>query len=113
MLLVPLNKISITLFMDNITDSPLPNSPHAHRPPLGKDEKFLPAPIAVHGFSALVKPEVNNKNSESGPIQRNTYLFDAGTSEYGVTFNSDQFGIDLQSIDAILPSHGHFEHSSE
>jgi 7,8-dihydropterin-6-yl-methyl-4-(beta-D-ribofuranosyl)aminobenzene 5'-phosphate synthase len=111
MFLVPLNKISITLLMDNVTDRLLPNSPHAHRPPLGKDEKFLPAPIAEHGFSALIEIEVNN-NSEDGSIQRNTYLFDAGTSENGITFNSDLFGIDLQNIDAIVLSHGHFDHFS-
>lgn len=110
MRLVPVNKISITLLMDNITDRLLPNSQYAHRPPLGKDEKFLPAPIAEHGFSAIIETEVNNNNSESGSIQRNIHLFDAGTSENGVIFNSDLFGINLQNIDAILLSHGHFDH---
>jgi 7,8-dihydropterin-6-yl-methyl-4-(beta-D-ribofuranosyl)aminobenzene 5'-phosphate synthase len=109
MQVVPINKVSITLLMDNITDRLLPNSLHAHRPPLGKDEKFLPAPIAEHGFSALIETEVNN-NSDSGSPQRNTYLFDAGTSENGVIFNSDLFGINLQNIDAIVLSHGHFDH---
>lgn len=111
MRLVPVNKISITLLMDNITDRLLPNSQYAHRPPLGKDEKFLPAPIAEHGFSAIMETEVNNNNnSESGSIQRNIHLFDAGTSENGVIFNSDLFGINLQNIDAIVLSHGHFDH---
>lgn len=110
MRLVPVNKISITLLMDNITDRLLPNSQYAHRPPLGKDEKFLPAPIAEHGFSAIIETEVNNNNSESGSIQRNVHLFDAGTSENGVIFNSDLFGINLQNIDAIVLSHGHFDH---
>jgi hypothetical protein len=59
--------------MDNITDRLLPNLPHAHRPPLGKDEKFLPASIAEHGFSALIETEVNNNNAESDSIQRNTH----------------------------------------
>jgi 7,8-dihydropterin-6-yl-methyl-4-(beta-D-ribofuranosyl)aminobenzene 5'-phosphate synthase len=106
--LVPLNKISITLLMDNVTDRLLPNSQHAHRPPLGKDEKFLPAPIAEHGFSGLIETEVNN--AESGLVQRNKYLFDAGTSETGVIFNSDLFGINLENINAIVLSHGHFDH---
>jgi 7,8-dihydropterin-6-yl-methyl-4-(beta-D-ribofuranosyl)aminobenzene 5'-phosphate synthase len=112
MLLVPLNKISITLLMDNVTDRLLPNSPHAHRPPLGKDEKFLPAPIAEHGFSALIEAEVNNVESSSIQSHSHTYLFDAGTSESGVIFNSDLFGINLQNIDAIVLSHGHFDHFS-
>ena len=112
MRLVPVNKISITLLMDNVTDRLLPSSQHAHRPPLGKDEKFLPAPIAEHGFSALIETEVNNNNNaeKGGLVQRNTYLFDAGTSENGVIFNSDLFGVDLQNIDAIVLSHGHFDH---
>jgi 7,8-dihydropterin-6-yl-methyl-4-(beta-D-ribofuranosyl)aminobenzene 5'-phosphate synthase len=97
--------------MDNVTDRLLPNSQHARRPPLGKDEKFLPAPIAEHGFSALIETEVINNNAEkSGSVQRSTYLFDAGTSENGVIFNSDLFGVDLQNIDAIALSHGHFDH---
>jgi 7,8-dihydropterin-6-yl-methyl-4-(beta-D-ribofuranosyl)aminobenzene 5'-phosphate synthase len=98
--------------MDNITDRLLPNSPLAHRPPLGKGEKFLPAPIAEHGFSALIETEVVHSNNaeKGGSVQRNTYLFDAGTSENGVVFNADLFGIDLKNIDAIVLSHGHFDH---
>jgi len=95
--------------MDNVTDRLLPNSQHAHRPPIGKDEKFLPAPIAEHGFSALIETEVNN-NIQSASVQRNAYLFDAGTSENGVIFNSDLLGVDVQDIDAIVLSHGHFDH---
>jgi 7,8-dihydropterin-6-yl-methyl-4-(beta-D-ribofuranosyl)aminobenzene 5'-phosphate synthase len=107
-----MNKISITLLMDNITDRLLPNSALAHRPPLGKGEKFLPAPIAEHGFSALIETEVVHSNNaeKGGSVQRNTYLFDAGTSENGVVFNADLLGIDLKNIDAIVLSHGHFDH---
>jgi 7,8-dihydropterin-6-yl-methyl-4-(beta-D-ribofuranosyl)aminobenzene 5'-phosphate synthase len=111
--LVPIDKISITLLMDNVTDRLLPNSQHAHRPPLGKDGKFLPAPIAEHGFSALIETEAidtNIDNIRTPQVQRNRYLFDAGTSESGVIYNSDLFGIDLKNIDGIVLSHGHFDH---
>jgi hypothetical protein len=41
--------------MDNSTDFLLTNSTHARRPPLIVNEKYnLPAPVAEHGFSALV-----------------------------------------------------------
>ncbi len=114
MKLVPINKISITLLMDNVIDMLLSTSPHAHRPPLGKDGRFLSSPIAEHGFSAVIETEVNNNNNnnseKSGSVQRNTFLFDAGTSENGVIFNADLFGIDLQNTDAIVLSHGHFDH---
>lgn len=108
MQLSPVNKISITLLMDNVTDRLLANSPHAYRPPLGEDEKFLPAPLAEHGFSAMIETELNT----IGSLQRNRYLFDTGTSEDGVIINADLFGIDLQNIDAIILSHGHFDHFS-
>jgi 7,8-dihydropterin-6-yl-methyl-4-(beta-D-ribofuranosyl)aminobenzene 5'-phosphate synthase len=64
--------------------------------------------VAEHGFSALIETEANS----SGTIQRNRYLFDTGTSEKGVIFNADLFEIDLQNIDAIILSHGHFDHFS-
>ena len=110
----PVSKISITLVMDNVTDRLLSNSPpHAYRPSLGKDEKVLPAPIAEHGFSALIEIQYKNSVVEDGSAQKKkTYLFDAGTSENGVIFNSDLFGLDLQKVDAIVLSHGHFDHFS-
>lgn len=111
MSLASIDRISITLLMDNITDRLLPNSPHTQRPHLGKDGKFLPPPIAEHGFSALIETDIDN-NSKSGIVQRSTYLFDTGTTENGVVFNADLFGIDLKNIDAVILSHGHFDHFS-
>ncbi|AFU59902.1 putative beta-lactamase domain-containing protein [Candidatus Nitrososphaera gargensis Ga9.2] len=109
MRLLPVSKMSITLLMDNVTDRLLASSPHAHRPPLGRDGKFLPAPLAEHGFSALI--EIQYGGEDGGSVQQQkTYLFDTGTSENGVIFNSDLFGIDLLKIDAIVLSHGHFDH---
>ncbi|HEX7209249.1 MAG TPA: hypothetical protein VF233_13765 [Nitrososphaeraceae archaeon] len=54
-LLQKVEKVSITILMDNSTDFLLTNSAHAVRPPLIANEKFnLPPPVAEHGFSALV-----------------------------------------------------------
>jgi hypothetical protein len=48
-------EVSITILMDNCADFLLTNSAHARRPPLIANEKYnLPAPIAEHGFSALI-----------------------------------------------------------
>jgi hypothetical protein len=67
--LVPVNKISITLLVDNVTDLLLASTPHAQRPPVGKDGKFLPVPIAEHGFSVLIEAEADNP--KDGSVQRN------------------------------------------
>lgn len=54
-LLQEVEKVSITILMDNSTDFLLINSAHAIGPPLIVNEKFnLPPPVAEHGFSALV-----------------------------------------------------------
>lgn len=54
-LLQEVEKVSITILMDNSTDFLLINTAHAVRPPLIVNEKFnLPPPVAEHGFSALV-----------------------------------------------------------
>ena len=112
--LAPISEISVTLIMDNVTDRLLSNSLHAYRLPLGKDEKILPAPIAEHGFSALVEIQYENTDAENGSHQKNkkTYLFDTGTSENGVIINSDLFELNLKYVDAIVLSHGHFDHVS-
>jgi len=97
--------VSITILMDNCTDFLLTNSAHARRPPLIVNERYnLPAPVAEHGFSALISTFAkNNKNND-------TFLFDAGVSETGVIHNADLLGIRFDQIDGIILSHGHFDH---
>jgi 7,8-dihydropterin-6-yl-methyl-4-(beta-D-ribofuranosyl)aminobenzene 5'-phosphate synthase len=97
--------VSITILVDNCTDFLLTNSTHAKRPPLIVNEKYnLPAPVAEHGFSALISTFAkNNKNID-------TFLFDAGVSENGVIHNADLLGIRFDQIDGIILSHGHFDH---
>lgn len=124
-LLQEVEKVSITILMDNSTDFLLTNSAHAVRPPLIANEKFnLPPPVAEHGFSALVnvvskyvqiKGEKNNSVNEYKTVKNssssnNTFLFDTGVSKNGVVHNANAFGIDFKQIDGIILSHGHFDH---
>jgi 7,8-dihydropterin-6-yl-methyl-4-(beta-D-ribofuranosyl)aminobenzene 5'-phosphate synthase len=120
MALQEIDKLSVTILMDNSTDLLLTNSIHANRPQLTTNEKFLlPLPIAEHGFSALVdivvhskeKKEKNNLGKKIKYKNNNSiFLFDAGPSEDGVIHNADLFGIDFDQIDGIILSHGHFDH---
>ena len=89
--------------MDNFTDRLLSTSLHAKRPPMLKEERFLPAPIAEHGFSAMIEIQYDRDKI-------NRFLFDTGVSENGIIFNADLFRIDLKNIDAIILSHGHLDH---
>ncbi|MFZ0656745.1 MAG: MBL fold metallo-hydrolase [Nitrososphaeraceae archaeon] len=120
MTLQEIDKVSVTILMDNSTDLLLTNSIHANRPLLTTNEKFLlPLPIAEHGFSALVdivvhseeKKEKNNMGKKIKYKNNNSiFLFDAGPSEDGVIHNADIFGIDFDRIDGVILSHGHFDH---
>jgi 7,8-dihydropterin-6-yl-methyl-4-(beta-D-ribofuranosyl)aminobenzene 5'-phosphate synthase len=120
MTLQEIDKVSVTILMDNSTDLLLTNSNHANRPQLTTNEKFLlPLPIAEHGFSALVdivvhseeKKEKNNMGKKIKYKNNNSiFLFDAGPSEDGVIHNADIFGIDFDRIDGVILSHGHFDH---
>ena len=52
-----IDSLSITLLVDNYTDRLLPSSLIAIRPPMMKNEQFLPPPppVAEHGFSSLIR----------------------------------------------------------
>ena len=103
MYLQEVEEVSITILMDNCTDLLLTNSTHAIRPPLIVDEQYnLPAPVAEHGFSALIST-LDNDN-------KNTFLFDAGVSESGVLHNAELLGVRFDQIDGIILRHGHFDH---
>jgi len=110
-----IDKISITILIDNYTDRLLQNTPHTARIPMISGEKFLRAPLAEHGFSALIKIHYKHKNKNINEWKdyenyNNTFLFDTGVTEDGIILNAANFGIDFQEIEAIILSHGHFDH---
>ena len=110
-----IDKISITILIDNYTDRLLQNTSHTLRSPMISGEKFLRAPLAEHGFSALIK--IHHKHQNENLNKRleyesdiNTFLFDTGVTEEGTILNAADFGINLDEIEAIILSHGHFDH---
>jgi 7,8-dihydropterin-6-yl-methyl-4-(beta-D-ribofuranosyl)aminobenzene 5'-phosphate synthase len=110
MVLTEIDILSITLLTDNYTDRLLPTVYPSIRPPLIKNEQFLPlpAPIAEHGFSTIIRAVCFDKNSSID--KENIVLFDCGTSKNGVIHNADILGLDFNSIHSIVLSHGHFDH---
>jgi 7,8-dihydropterin-6-yl-methyl-4-(beta-D-ribofuranosyl)aminobenzene 5'-phosphate synthase len=107
-MLQEVDKINITILVDNITDRLLPNSSLVKRPPLINNEKFNKPPIAEHGFSALL--EIIYKYE--GNMISKKFLFDTGVSKNGIIHNSNIFGINFDEIETIILSHGHFDHFS-
>lgn len=65
-------------------------------------EEHTPLPAAEHGFSLLIRIWVGES--------RHSLLFDSGYSAEGVLTNADILKLDLSEIEAIVLSHGHFDH---
>ncbi|MGB9727998.1 MAG: MBL fold metallo-hydrolase [Nitrososphaeria archaeon] len=66
-------------------------------------ERYFRYPVAEHGFSAIIKVYCDNDLAHS-------ILFDTGISSNGVLDNARAMGIDLSGIEAIILSHGHYDH---
>jgi len=112
--LEPVDAVTVTTLMDNVTDVLMPDQGAARRPLAGAgpwrpaatmDGGQAPdALLAEHGFSVLVTV---SKNGAAHQI-----LFDAGTSPDGVTENMARLDVDPRAIEAIVCSHGHFDHTT-
>ena len=111
--LEPVDSVTVTSLMDNVTDLFMPDQGPAvrsrraggRRPTASMEGGWgLDALIAEHGFSVLVTV------SKGGAEHR--ILFDAGTSPDGVVENMRRLEIDPAGIEAIVCSHGHFDHTT-
>jgi 7,8-dihydropterin-6-yl-methyl-4-(beta-D-ribofuranosyl)aminobenzene 5'-phosphate synthase len=112
--LEPVDSVVVTTLMDNVTDMLMPDQGPAHRIGLGAGPRrpsttmvdgLVPsALIAEHGFSVLVTV------AKGGAEHR--FLFDTGTSPDGIMRNMNYLDIDPGSIEAVVCSHGHFDHTA-
>ncbi len=112
--LEPVDSVVVTTLMDNVTDMLMPDQGPARRAgpgegpwrtaPVMAGGQVPDALVAEHGFSVLVTV------TKAGRVHR--FLFDAGTSPDGVVENMRRLGIDPGSIEAIVCSHGHFDHTT-
>ena len=111
--LPPVDEVEIVSLMDNVTDALMPDQGPARRAALGDgpvrpsatmSEGTVPdALVAEHGFSVLVTVRTGDR--------RHRFLFDAGTSPDGVTGNMRRLGVDPGSVEAVVLSHGHYDHT--
>jgi 7,8-dihydropterin-6-yl-methyl-4-(beta-D-ribofuranosyl)aminobenzene 5'-phosphate synthase len=111
--LEPVDEVTVTMLMDNSYDGLLGDVGPATRNGLVKTPKARstvmlegetrPGLVAEHGFSALVTVRCGDRS--------HTVLFDTGISPNGMADNMERLGIDATEIEAVVLSHGHFDHA--
>lgn len=118
--LEPVDELRVVTVCDNTVDILLLDQGPAKRLPIGglvggrdvpmleasvlEEGKSPDAPLAQHGFSALV--EVRKGNST------HRLLFDTGLTPRGCADNLARLGWDPGDLEVIVCSHGHFDHTT-
>jgi 7,8-dihydropterin-6-yl-methyl-4-(beta-D-ribofuranosyl)aminobenzene 5'-phosphate synthase len=115
--LEPVDQVVVTTICDNTVDLLLRDHGPARRLPLGGLEgspvlpaptlepgKVVDAPTGEHGFSAHV---IVRKGEQTYRV-----LFDAGLTPTGCAENLRRLGHDPGDLEAIVLSHGHFDHTT-
>ena len=114
--LIPVDRVDLTTLVDNSADMLLPDRGLVRR--WGLSGSAGPLPIvpsdvaeggstldflrAEHGYSALIELHHDGR--------RRRVLYDAGITPDGLISNLDRLGIAPDSFEAIVFSHGHFDH---
>jgi 7,8-dihydropterin-6-yl-methyl-4-(beta-D-ribofuranosyl)aminobenzene 5'-phosphate synthase len=103
--LEPVDALTVTTLVDNVTDLLLVDEGPAKRYPLARAVD-LPGDAlrAEHGFSCLVTV------SKAGRATR--ILFDAGLSQDGLVENMRRLELSPGDIDIVVLSHGHWDHTT-
>ncbi|MEV4671953.1 MBL fold metallo-hydrolase [Actinomadura sp. NPDC049382] len=110
--LEPVDEVEIVTLVDNVYDALLTDGERTRRAGAGKGAVTAPqfeegrtfaGMVAEHGFSALVTVRRGDRST--------TLLFDTGLSPDAMVTNADRLGLDLGGIQAVVLSHGHFDHA--
>jgi 7,8-dihydropterin-6-yl-methyl-4-(beta-D-ribofuranosyl)aminobenzene 5'-phosphate synthase len=113
--LEPVDSLSVTTLVDNVFDVFMPDQGPARRYVAGPDARTLPSAtmvgglvpdqlIAEHGLSLLLTVTRNGRSHQ--------LLFDTGVSPDGMVANMDRLQIDTRDLEAIVCSHGHYDHTA-
>lgn len=107
--LAPVDKVEIHVLVDNATDGLSSTPPNVETEFASATRRRLRASsgrclcCAVHGFSCLV-------TVQRGDLQHSV-LFDSGPEDYAFERNTTRLGVDLGKVEAIVLSHGHWDHA--
>lgn len=111
--LEPVDEVVITTLADNTYDGLMVDMGPARRAAMPRTPR-VPCPefeggttvgglVAEHGFAALVTTRRGDRT--------HTVLFDTGVSPNGMSDNLERLEIDSRAIEALVLSHGHFDHA--
>ncbi len=97
------DSVEITVLVDNILQSTVPaDRTDVLSPGQWARGRKVGRLLAAHGFSALVETRVDDE------VHR--VLYDTGPSENVISHNVDILGVDLSDVEAVVISHGHWDH---
>jgi 7,8-dihydropterin-6-yl-methyl-4-(beta-D-ribofuranosyl)aminobenzene 5'-phosphate synthase len=97
-------RAEITILVDNYVDLLLPGQPGVVRPLLAKDGKVMSKTLlAEHGLSLLIDTWEGEKRYRT--------LLDTGYNEGTAIHNMKMLAVAPESIDALVLSHGHMDHT--
>jgi 7,8-dihydropterin-6-yl-methyl-4-(beta-D-ribofuranosyl)aminobenzene 5'-phosphate synthase len=100
-----IDRVEITTLQDNYIDLVTrdENAVIQRAVPLTPSLEINNSVLAEHGFASLVTVFAGDKNR--------SLLFDFGFSAHGAAFNADALSLDLSSVEALVLSHGHPDHT--
>jgi 7,8-dihydropterin-6-yl-methyl-4-(beta-D-ribofuranosyl)aminobenzene 5'-phosphate synthase len=110
--LEPVDEVVITTLVDNVYDALLAGDARTTRAPFSAGTARAPqfesgsttvGLMAEHGFAALVSVRRGTTTT--------TLLFDTGLSPDAMVTNASRLGADLSGVQAVVLSHGHFDHA--
>ena len=109
----PVDAVTVTTVIDNGVDLLAPAAAPARGVTFGGPRRPSPvmeeglacdALVGEHGFSTLLRIRRGERVS--------TVLYDAGLTPFGVRDNLRRLQVDLREIEALVMSHGHFDHTT-
>ncbi|HEY1543126.1 MAG TPA: MBL fold metallo-hydrolase [Xanthobacteraceae bacterium] len=107
--LTPVDRLDVLILVDNATDGLSTTPANVETEFSSVTRRGLRASsgrclcCAVHGLSCLITAERGGT--------RHAVLFDSGPEDYAFERNTTRLGADLGSVESIVLSHGHWDHS--
>ncbi|MGH2458055.1 MAG: MBL fold metallo-hydrolase [Chloroflexota bacterium] len=95
--------VVVTTIVDNSIDLGMASTDLARRLPMSTKLLQNGLPVAEHGLSLLIEVKRGDRVG--------TILFDTGASPTGLLHNLDVLQVHAQDVQAIVLSHGHWDHA--